>query len=294
MAIVNSSVSSDKAIKATQLGILISVILVVVKALTGKLGASYALIADATESGADILCSALLWVGLKVSLKPADDKHPYGHGKAEPLVALVIGLFLVAAAIFIAINAIHFIQTPHEAPKRFTLIVLLVVIAIKEVLFRYVLSVGRSLQSQAVIADAYHHRSDAISSVAAFIGIVVALILGDGYEGADDWAALFAACIIIYNAFHIIIPALNEIMDSAPANGIVEKIRNEAFSLPEVKKVEKCYVRKMGFDYYVDLHIHIDGALTVKEGHIIAHQVKDRLMESDQRIKNALIHVEPD
>lgn len=286
--------SSDKAIRTTQLGIIISIVLVVVKLVSGKLGSSYALIADATESAADILCSGLLWVGLRLALKPADDKHPYGHGKAEPLAAILIGLFLIGAAALIAYHSIYYINTPHDLPKGFTLIVLALVVIIKESLFRYVHAVGKGLNSQAVIADAYHHRSDAISSIAAFIGILIALILGKGYEGADDWAALVAACIIVYNAINIIIPGLNEIMDSAPSNGIVENIRKEAFSLPEVKQVEKCNVRKMGFEYYVDMHIHVDGGLTVKEGHLIAHRVKDRLMASDERIKDALIHIEPD
>ena len=282
---------SARAIRTTQLGIMVSIILVVVKALAGHFGHSYALIADATETGADILSSALLWLGLKYSLKPADKGHPYGHGKAEPLAAIVISLFLVGAAIWIGYNALYFINTPHDQPRPFTLFVLLVVIIIKEALFRYVISVGRSLDSQAVIADAHHHRSDAITSVAAFIGIIIALFTG--YEASDDWAALLAACLIIYNAVHILLPALNEIMDSAPSNEVVEKIKEEACGIPEVKAVEKCYVRKMGFDYFVDLHILVEARLTVAEGHNIAHKVKERLMSRNHQIKNALIHVEP-
>lgn len=282
---------SARAIRTTQLGIMISIILVVVKAVAGNLGHSYALIADATETGADILSSALLWLGLKYSLKPADKGHPYGHGKAEPLAAIIISLFLLGASVWIGFNAIHFINTPHELPRVFTLWVLLIVIIIKEALFRYVIKVGKSLDSQAVIADAYHHRSDAITSVAAFVGIIIAI--QTGYEAADDWAALLAACLIVFNAFRILRPALNEIMDSAPSSDVVERIKEEAGSIPEVKAVEKCYVRKMGFDYFVDLHILVEAKLTVAEGHHIAHLVKEKLMTRDSRIKNALIHVEP-
>lgn len=284
---------SIKAIRTTQVGIIVSIILVFVKAVAGHVGHSYALIADATETGADILSSALLWVGLKYSLKPADKGHPYGHGKAEPLAAVIISFFLIGAALWIGFNALALINTPHELPHKFTLWILIVVIAIKESLFRIVLKVGKNLNSRAVIADAYHHRSDAITSIAAFIGIVIAIAGGKGYEGSDDWAALFAACLIIYNAIIILLPALNEIMDSAPSGDILERVTQTAVTVPEVKEVEKCHVRKMGFDYFVDLHILVDAELTVAQGHAIAHRVKDMLINNNSRIKDALIHVEP-
>lgn len=285
---------STKALRTTQLGIIVSVVLVLIKAIAGHWGHSYALIADATETAADVFSSGLLWLGLRYSLKPADKKHPYGHGKAEPIAAIIISFSLILAAIWIGYNAMHFINTPHELPKTFTLGVLVFVIVIKEVLFRYVFAVGRSINSQAVIADAYHHRSDAVTSIAAFIGILIALVMGTGYEGADDWAALLAAILIIFNAIRIMIPALNEIMDGAPDNEIIQAIRDNAKMISDVKQVEKCHVRKMGLDYFVDLHIHVEGSLSVAEGHVIAHKVKDKLMTADKRIKDALIHVEPE
>lgn len=257
------------------------------------MGHSYALIADATESGADILSSGLLWLGLRIALKERDEEHPYGHGKAEPLAAIAVALFLIAAAVWIGYHSISFIGTPHDIPKSFTLWVLLIVIAIKETLFRYVFSIGKKINSQAVKADAHHHRSDAITSIAAFIGISIALIGGKGYEGADDWAALIASGLILYNAFQIIRPALAEIMDAAPSNEIVQNVRKLAISVPMVKDVEKCYVRKMGFDYYVDIHIQVDGHLSVTEGHDIAHEVKDTILKSALRVTDVLIHVEP-
>lgn len=284
---------SVKAIRATQLGILVSIVLVFVKAISGYFGDSYALIADATESGVDIISSGLLWMALRIALKPADEEHPYGHGKAEPLAAILISLFLIGAAGWIAWHSIVFIETPHEIPKKFTLIVLLAVILIKESLFRYVLRVGKSLNSQAVQADAFHHRSDAITSVAAFIGITIAVIGGKGYEQADDWAALLACCFILYNAFGIIRPALDEIMDKAPSSEVADEVRQLTLKVEGVKGVEKCFVRKMGLEYYVDLHIEVEGKLTVEEGHEIAHRVKDEIMHANNRIKNVLIHVEP-
>ena len=284
---------SVTAMRATLLGIGVSVILIFVKGLAGYFGNSYALIADATESGADILSSGLLYIGLRIALKEPDKEHPYGHGKAEPLAAIAVALFLVGAAVWIAWNAIGYIRTPHELPKAFTLWVLLFVIGIKEFLFRYVLSIGKKINSQAVKADAQHHRSDAITSVAAFIGITIALIGGDGYEGADDWAALLASGIIFYNAIVILRPALNEIMDAAPSDEIVQKVRNIAASVPQVRAIEKCYIRKMGFDYLVDIHIEVDGQLSVTEGHTISHLVKDAILNSSLRVLNVLVHVEP-
>jgi len=284
---------SSIAIRTTLYGIAVSVVLVIVKGISGRLGHSYALIADATESGADILSSGLLWLGLRIAAKKPDREHPYGHGKAEPLAAIAVSLFLIVAAAWIAYHSINFIGKPHALPKSFTLWILLIVIGIKESMFRYVLRVGNKINSQAVKADAQHHRSDAITSIVAFIGISIALIGGKGYEGADDWAALVASALIFYNAIIILRPALSEIMDAAPSNEIVEKVKRIAGDVTMVIGIEKCYVRKMGFDYYVDIHIEVDGDLSVTEGHRIAHLVKDALLESKLRVINVLVHVEP-
>ena len=279
--------------RTTLIGIVISIVLVFLKGIAGYLGHSYALIADATETGADILSSTMLLIALRIALKQPDEGHPYGHGKAEPIAAVIISLFLIGAALWIGFHSIAYITTPHPLPEKFTLYVLLIVIVIKESLFRYILRVGKKINSKAVQADAHHHRSDAITSVAAFIGITIALIGGEGYEGADDWAALIAAGLIVYNAIALLRPAVAEIMDAAPSNDIVLKVRELAIAVPQVAGIDKCYVRKMGFDYYVDLHLEVDGTLSVDEGHRIAHEVKDVILRSNLRITNVLIHVEP-
>ena len=284
---------SVTGMKTTLIGIAISIVLVFLKGIAGYLGHSYALIADATETGADVFSSALLWAGLRIALKRPDEQHPYGHGKAEPLAAVVISLFLIVAAIWIAFNSLRLITTPHLLPEKFTLYILIIVIIIKETMFRYVLKVGTKINSQAVKADAYHHRSDVITSVAAFIGITIALIGGKGYEGADDWAALLASGLILYNAVVLLRPALAEIMDAAPSEEIVIKVRKLAGSVSDVIAIEKCYVRKMGFDYYVDLHVQVKGELSVTEGHRISHIVKDIILKSDLRVVDVLVHVEP-
>jgi len=279
--------------KTTLLGIGISIVLIFIKGIAGYTGHSYALIADATESGADVLSSTLLWFALKIASKERDKDHPYGHGKAEPLAAVAISIFLIAAAIWIGYHSIALMVAPHEMPERFTLWVLLGVILIKEGLFRYVINIGKKINSQSVKADAYHHRSDVITSVAAFIGISIALIGGKGFEGADDWAALIATFIILYNAIKILRPALAEIMDAAPSDEILNKIKSLAIQVPQVFDVEKCFVRKMGFDFYVDIHIMVDGKLTVDAGHKIAHHVKDIILSSGLRVVDVLVHVEP-
>ena len=285
--------SPATALRTTMLGIGVSVVLIFVKGISGYLGHSYALMADATESGADIVSSGFLWLALRLSMKKPDEQHPYGHGKAEPIAAIVVSLFLLGAAAWIAYHSISFIGTPHALPEKFTLWVLLIVIGVKEGMFRYVFNIGKKINSQAVKADAFHHRSDAITSIAAFIGISIALVGGKGYEGADDWAALAASGLILYNTYRILKPALAEIMDAAPSSEIIARVRELSEAVPQVKFIEKCFVRKMGFDYYVDIHIGVDGSLTVTEGHRIAHLVKDTLLQSDLRVTDVLVHVEP-
>jgi len=284
---------SQKGIRSTVYGILTNALLAVVKGMAGVLGNSYALIADAIESTTDIASSLIVWSGLKISGLPPDENHPYGHGKAEPLAATVVALALFAAAAGIAIQSIREIMLPHHAPAPFTLIVLLVVVITKESLFRFVFRVGERIKSTAVRSDAWHHRSDAITSGAAFIGISVALIGGPGYESADDWAALFASGIIAFNAFRIVRPALNEVMDAAPPSDIESAIRETAQHIEGVIALEKCFVRKMGFAYYVDLHVTVDGGISVRQGHEIARHVKQEVLATHTQVADILIHIEP-
>lgn len=276
------------------IGIIANLLLAIVKGVTGFLGNSYALIADAIESFSDIFSSFIVMVGLKIAAKPADADHPYGHGKAEPMAALIVALGLIGAAVFIAVKSVDEIHVPHHAPAAYTLIVLAAVIAVKELLFRFVFKIGEGIQSTAVKTDAWHHRSDALTSAAAFIGISIALIGGEGYESADDYAALFASVIIVFNACRLMKPAVGELMDQAPPSGMEEKVRKIAGSVKGVKDLEKCHLRKMGLEYYVDLHVIVDGRMSVKKGHEISHKVKNALCSSSLRICDVLVHIEPD
>lgn len=284
---------ADQGLKTTLAGIIINLMLAFIKGAAGILGNSYALIADAIESASDIFASVIVWFGLKVASKAPDQDHPYGHGKAEPLATMMVALFLITAAILIAIQSVHNIVTPHKTPAPFTLLVLVLVIGIKELMFRYVSKKGAEINSTAVKADAWHHRSDAITSFSAFIGISIALIGGPGYESADDWAALIAAVIIVYNAYHIFFPAISEVMDAAPPSEIENEIRALAMTVEKVEGLDKCLVRKMGFEYFVDLHVVVDGSLSVRDGHDIAHRVKEVILEAKPQIYDVLVHIEP-
>jgi cation diffusion facilitator family transporter len=275
------------------LGLVINVVLAAVKIVAGVVGHAYVLIADGMESAIDVAGSIVIWGGLTVAARPPDRTHPYGHGKAEPIAALVVAICVLAAAIGLAIESVREILTPHHGPAPFTLAILVAVIVIKEFLFRYVNRIGQDLESTAVQTDAWHHRSDALTSGAAFIGISVALIGGERWQSADDWAALFACAVIAANGVRLALPAFYEIMDTAPGGKIVRSIRAVASSVPGVVEVEKCYARKMGLDYYVDLHVGVDGNISVHEGHEIAHRVKSAIQQSDSRVADVLVHIEP-
>ena len=279
--------------RASVVGLGVNGGLAVVKLVVGIAGDSYALVADAIESLGDIFSSLIVWSGLSIAAKPADANHPYGHGKAEPLAALCVAGMLLAAAVTIAIQAIHEIRTPHHAPAAYTLVVLLGVVAIKEALFRYASRAGARIGSTAVSADAWHHRSDAITSAAAAIGIAVALLGGAGYEPADDWAALAACAVITFNAVSFIRVAVGELMDARPNLALAEALPATVLAVSGAKGVEKVLLRKMGPHVYVDLHLEVDPTLSVRDAHLIAHNVKDAIRGAWPQVADVLVHVEP-
>jgi len=283
----------DQAKKATWMSILGNALLAIIKGLSGIFGNSYALIADAIESTADIFSSMMVLFGIHYSTRPPDRNHPYGHGRAEPLITFVVVGFLVTSAVVIAFESIENIQQPHALPKPFTLWVLAGIIVSKELFYRFVRRKSQETNSSSLKADAWHHRSDAITSLAAFIGISVALIMGPGYESADDWAALLASLVILYNAFLIFRPALGEIMDEQVYGELVNRIRDFSVQVSGVLGTEKCHIRKSGMKFHVDLHVIVNGHMTVLEGHAIAHRLKDHLLLELPVLADVLIHIEP-
>lgn len=286
--------NEQSAIRTTYFSIIGNTSLALIKGLAGFFGNSYALIADAIESTTDIFSSLLVLFGLKYAKRPADENHPYGHGKIEPLITFLVVAFLVTSATIIAYESIQNIQTPHKVPKPWTLIVLGCIILWKEISFRIVLKKSKETNSSSLKADAWHHRSDAITSIMAFVGISIALIFGKGYESADDWAALFASAFILYNSYLIFRPALGEIMDEHLYDDLLEEIREGSIKVKGVLGTEKCFIRKAGMKYHVDLHAIVSGEISVKEGHDIAHNLKDYLRNKIPNLGHVLIHIEPD
>ncbi len=282
-----------KALKTTYFSILGSLLLATIKMIAGVLGNSFALIADAIESSSDVFSSLLVLLGLKYAAKPPDENHPYGHGRIEPLVTFAVVGFLLISATYIATESIHQIVKPHESPKVFTLWVLGGIILYKELFYQYVLRKAKEVNSSSLKADAWHHRSDAISSLMAFIGISISVFMGPGYETADDWTALIASGFIVYNAYLIFRPALGDIMDEQRYPEMVEWITQHAIQVDGVENTEKCKVRKMGTGYIVDIHARVNGNLTVAEGHQISHELKRFLMKNQTQIFEVHIHIEP-
>jgi cation diffusion facilitator family transporter len=289
----NTMTNEQTAVKATYFSIISNASLALIKGLAGIFGNSYALIADAIESTTDIFASILVLFGIKYSNRPADDNHPYGHGRAEPLITFLVVGFLIASAAIIAHESIVNIETPHNLPKSWTLYILGAIILWKEFSFRLVMKRSIETNSSSLKADAWHHRSDAITSVAAFIGISIALFMGKGYESADDWAALFASGFILYNSYLIFRPALGEIMDEHLYDDLVADIRKVALQVEGIVGTEKCFIRKAGMKYHVDLHAIVDATISVKEGHVLAHNLKDILRQELPELGHVLIHIEP-
>jgi cation diffusion facilitator family transporter len=285
--------ATRRSIRWAQAGLLINAVLVLVKLIAGIVGHANALVADAVESSADIFSSLIVWMGLSIAARPADEDHPYGHGKAEPLAAAVVSLMLLGAAVGISILAIREIRTPHHLPSPFTLFVAAGVIIVKEILYRRVSRVGKDVGSTAVTADAWHHRADAVSSLAAFIGISIALIGGRGWEAADDWAALVAAILVAVNGVRTLRPAISGLMDEAPDTTVKVRAMEAACSVDGVRRVENLKLRRSGLGFYVDLHVQADPFISLEDAHEIAAKVKYAILDAIPNAENVLVHMEP-
>ena len=285
--------SATAGIRASLGAVLVSVVLGATKVIAGILGNSYALIADGVESMLDVVSGLVVAGSLKIAIQPPDERYPFGYGKIEPAAALVIAAGLLATAVGIAIQSIREIRVPHHAPAPFTLLVLVIVVVCKELLFRFLLRRGNSIGSHAMRTDAWHHRSDSLTSLAAFIGISVALAFGDGYESADDWAALFAAGVIAFNGVSLLRASWRELLDISLPESVIDDIRRIAAGVEGVIGIDMCRVRKTGLGLWVDIHVEVSGDISVRDGHAISHRVKDALLASHHQIMDVLVHIEP-
>jgi cation diffusion facilitator family transporter len=284
---------AEHGARAARAAMGVSALLGAVKVVSGVVGNSYALIADGVESLLDIASSLVVWGSLQIAATDPSNRFPYGYGKIESLAGLLIAVGLLLAAIGLAIQSVREILTPHLTPEWYTLLVLVVVVVVKELLFRKLLRTGQDIDSRAVENDAWHHRSDAFTSLAAFVGIAIALWGGDGYESADDWAALVACGVIAFNGVRLFRSALAEVLDAAPPDKTLRQIRETANAVKGVTGIDDCRARKSGLGWLVDIHVEVDGKLPVSEGHRIAHEVKDALLAADLGVLDALVHIEP-
>jgi cation diffusion facilitator family transporter len=287
------SLSAHRGIRSAQFGILANTTLALTKLVAGLLGNSYALVADAVESTADIFSSLIVWGGLRISVRDPSEHYPFGYGKAEPLAATVVSAMLMGASLGIAIEAITEIRTPHHAPAPWTLVVLVLVVVTKTVLSRWVSAVASDIGSTAVSADAWHHMSDAVTSAAAFVGISIALLGGPGWEAADDWAALAAAGVILLNGARILRPALEELMDRTPGADVVDGVRQIASGVTGVRAIEKLAVRKSGMVYRATIHVQADATLSLRDAHVLGGKVRSAIRAALPNVQDVLVHMEP-
>ena len=283
-----------RGIRAVQFGLLLNFALASVKVVAGLVGHSYALVADGVESTIDIVASLVVWGGLQIASREADEDYPFGYGRAEALAAAIVALILIGAGVGIAIAAIREIRTPHHAPEPYTLFVLLGVIVIKEVLFRRMRDIATATDSSAVHADAWHHRSDALTSLAAFVGISLALWKGQRWASADDWAALVASVVIMVNAVRVARPAIAELMDRSPERPMIERMESAARGVSGVRGTHKLKVRRHGGEYHVDVHVQADPNITLHDAHVLSGKVKSAIRASIPQVAGVLIHMEPD
>ncbi len=284
---------SSRGKRAARLGILANAVLAAFKLVAGIAGHSYALVADAIESSADVASSSIVLGGLQVAEREPDESYPFGYGKAETLAGAVVALMLLGASGAIAIEAVREIRTPHHAPAWWTLLVLVVVILVKGALSRWVDGVAHEIGSTAVMGDAWHHLSDALTSAAAFIGISAALIGGPGWESADDWAALAASLVIAANGVLLLRPAVADLMDRSADPTVVETIRESAAGVPRVQAVEKLFVRRVGLGYRVVIHVQADPAMSLRDAHGLGGEVSRSIHVRVAAVQAVMVHMEP-
>jgi len=290
--LIKAEEAAQRGVRSSILGVIINLVLAVAKCLAGVAGHSFALVADGIESLSDVVSSSVVALGLWWATRPPDKDHPYGHGKVEPIAAIVVCFALVGAAIAIAVQSVSEIRTPHRLPEAYTLPILLGVVVLKVFFSRYVSSIAGDIESTAVKADAWHHISDAVVSGFAFVGISIGLLSKNAT--ADDWAALCASPIILFSALRQMRAPIAELLDTAPSTNLESEVRLVAATVPGVIALEKCFVRKVGFRHYVDLHVIVDGNLTVRQGHAIAHQVENVILQRMSNIAEVLVHIEPE
>lgn len=281
------------ALRAAGIGLAVNLALGVVKLVGGIVGASFALISDAVNSLGDALNSAVTVGALWYAQQPADDEHPYGHTRVETVAAAYVSIVIVLSALFVGYEAASRLTLRHTIPPVWTLWIAGANVLIKEVLFRYKRGVGQRTGSLAIIANAWDHRSDALCSLAVVVGLAVVRWGGPPYIWADEAAALVVVSLILWTGGSLLRQSTSELLDPQASDTVLGSIRRIASEVPGVRAVEKLRVRKTGIEYLVDVHIQVDGGMSVASGHQIGHLVKDRLVNELAAVRDVLVHLEP-
>lgn len=290
--------SSRNIIFATWVGIIVNVALTILKAIGGLLSGSRALVADAAHSASDVVSSVVILFAVKIADKPPDEEHPYGHGKAENIASIIVALLLIVVGVEISISSIKvFFGSEPVAPTTIALYVLIVSIILKELLFYYKYYVGKKYNSAALIADAWHHRSDSLSSLAALGGVGLA-ILGERFEISsliygDAVAGIVVSAIVMKVGYDLAKSSANIVLEQVLPKHEVKKYIKTVLKIDGVKRVDELLARTHGRYIIVDLKISVDPTITVEQGHDIARETKDTLMRKYEEIENVLVHINP-
>lgn len=285
--------------KATIVGSVVNLLLLVFKFTAGIVGHSAAMIADAVHSLSDFVTDVIVIVFVRISNKPQDKGHDYGHGKYETMATVIIGLLLLAVGfglLWTAASSIYAFFVKGESPGEpgmVALIAALVSILFKEVLYRYTVRVGRKVDSQAVVANAWHHRSDALSSVGAAIGIGGAILLGDGWQVLDPVAALIVSFFIMKVSVELLVPSVEELLEKSLPDEVEQQIEETLLSFPGVSEPHHLRTRRIGSYYAIEVHVRMDGRMSLEEAHAKATAIECRLKEMFGRSTLINIHVEP-
>ena len=274
-------------------GMAVSSVLAVVKIVIGAAGGSTSVVADGLESAGDVFASGFVLLGLTIAAKPADENHPYGHGRVEILTGLLIGLILLAGGVGISWRSLGKVAEIHAPPAVFVIWPLVASAVIKSVLSGLKFHFGKKIHSAALVADAWNDSVDILSGLVALIAVVLSLYDPSRFLAADHYGGFAVGIIVIFTGLRVARDTAFQLMDTMPDENLMNTIREVALRVPGVRGVEKCYARKTGLTYHVDLHLEVDPNLTVRESHNIATEVRVHLKDSLEWVADVLVHVEP-
>jgi len=276
-------------------GIIGNAFLSLIKILAGILGKSYSLISDGLHSLSDITSSLAVLFGMIVAAKPRDKEHPYGHGKAESIASLTVAIMLIVFGLIIGYKVVssYVDEAVFVEPAAYTLWIAFFSVIAKEGMYRYKVNLGKKIKSTSLIADAWHHRSDALSSAVVVVALVLTIYAGEKWAFMDRAGALAVSVMILYAGVKVYLRAASELMDESVDPEIEKEVKKIASTIKEIKYVETLLVRKAGLDFLVDMHIEVDANLSVLESHSIAKLVKNKILQEMPQVKSVLVHVEP-